>query len=84
MTLRSFGHALQFLTRLPAPRFAATDAPASRITRGGTDKLVSNQRMVCELQTELKYPDYRDGLAAIIADNPKSSSRSAVRREPTQ
>jgi nucleoside-diphosphate-sugar epimerase len=55
------------LWNLPSPRFAPPEDNKTAPKRGATDKRVSNQRMLRELQTALRYPDYRQDLAAIIA-----------------
>lgn len=50
----------------PPPRFIdpPPDSPAAQ--RAGSDKRISNQRLMAELQPQLLYPSYREGLAAIV------------------
>jgi nucleoside-diphosphate-sugar epimerase len=43
-------------------------APTSN-SRGSTSKRVANDRMLTELGVRLRYPSYREGLAAIVADD---------------
>lgn len=50
----------------PAPRFAEPPAGSSRAARAGADKRISNRLLLKEFKTQLAYPSYRDGLAAII------------------
>ena len=57
--------ALKLGISLPSFRYSQSDAAARR--RGG-DKRVSNRRMVEELQVELRYPTYREGLASLAWD----------------
>jgi nucleoside-diphosphate-sugar epimerase len=53
----------------PAPTFAPPppDSPASR--RAETDKQVSNARLRKDLGVQLKFPTYREGLAAIVRES---------------
>jgi nucleoside-diphosphate-sugar epimerase len=58
------------LWKLPPPLLApVAHQPSSN--RGSTDKRIDNQRMLRELQTKLRYPDYRQGLAAVFAAQPR-------------
>lgn len=60
----------QELARLlsaPPPRFAPPDPSSSASQRAATDKRVSNRRLVSELGPRFQYPSYREGLAAIVA-----------------
>ncbi|MEI8376470.1 MAG: SDR family oxidoreductase [Planctomycetota bacterium] len=52
---------------LPQPSFR-DPLPGEALGRRGGDKRVSNARMLAELQVELAYPTYREGLAAAIPD----------------
>ena len=51
----------------PPPVFTAPDPAAHATERAGTDKRVDNRRMLAALQVTLRYPSYREGLAAILA-----------------
>jgi nucleoside-diphosphate-sugar epimerase len=53
------------LAGLPEPRFVEPhkENPASRAS---SSKRISNRRMMSDLELELKYPSYRQGLAAIF------------------
>jgi len=52
----------------PPPQFAepSPDHPASQ--RATSSKRLSNRLMLEELSVELRYPSYREGLAAIVAE----------------
>ena len=54
------------LVDAPPPRFAEppADSPASQ--RATADKRICNLRMLDELAIQLRYPSYREGLAAIV------------------
>src|SRR5690606_14443463 len=50
----------------PPPRFV--DSPAgARVGRAGTNKRVSNRRLMENLQIKFQYPTYREGIANIVA-----------------
>lgn len=49
----------------PAPRFVSIEEQSPR--RAANSKRVRNDRMIRELGIRLKYPSYREGLAAIVA-----------------
>jgi nucleoside-diphosphate-sugar epimerase len=51
----------------PPPRFVAPPADSPRASRAQADRRVSNSQMLAQLKVTLMYPDYRAGLAAIIA-----------------
>lgn len=53
----------------PPPQFVAPhpDSPAAR--RAASNKRASNRRLVAELEPELRYPSYREGLAAIVVES---------------
>jgi nucleoside-diphosphate-sugar epimerase len=51
---------------LPQPSFR-DPLPGEPSGRRGSDKRVSNARMLAELRFELAYPTYREGLAALAA-----------------
>ena len=50
----------------PAPRFVAPPPSDPRAARAAADKRISNARMLAELRVSLRYPTYREGLAAIV------------------
>jgi hypothetical protein len=49
------------------PTFVTPDLNSPRAARAEADRRVKNSRMLAELGVELQYPDYRSGLAAILA-----------------
>jgi nucleoside-diphosphate-sugar epimerase len=53
----------------PAPRFVEppVDAPAAQ--RASAAKRIDNTRMLTELAISLRYPSYREGLAAVVCAN---------------
>src|SRR5439155_2367302 len=57
------------LLNAPPPRFAEPlpDSPAAE--RAASDKRINPRRMFEELRPTLLYPDYRTGLARIVADS---------------
>jgi nucleoside-diphosphate-sugar epimerase len=55
------------LLKLPPPEFVEPSPDASGASRADADKRVDNARMLAELEVELEYPSYREGLAAIVA-----------------
>jgi nucleoside-diphosphate-sugar epimerase len=58
------------LTRLagaPAPRFEKPPPSDPRAERAVSDKRVSNDKLLAELQPAFAFPSYRDGLATILA-----------------
>lgn len=56
----------------PAPQFVAPAAGDARGLRAAADKRVDNSRMLAELGVSLLYPSYREGLAAVVADENKA------------
>lgn len=50
----------------PEPTFADPPAGSPRAARAAVDKRVSNRRLLADLEIELLYPTYREGLAATI------------------
>jgi nucleoside-diphosphate-sugar epimerase len=52
----------------PAPRFRSSDGTPAHL-RAAADKRIANTRMIAELKLSLRYPDYRSGLAAVVADS---------------
>jgi nucleoside-diphosphate-sugar epimerase len=57
------------LLNAPPPKFVEipSDSPAAQ--RAASDKRVNSRRLFDELNPRLAYPDYRAGLAAIVAGN---------------
>lgn len=51
----------------PPPTFIAPDPNSPRAARAEADRRVSNARMLSDLGVRLQFPDYRSGLAAILA-----------------
>jgi nucleoside-diphosphate-sugar epimerase len=51
----------------PPPRFAESDPDSPRAKRARGNRRVRNDKMLAELNVRLFYPDYRAGLAAILA-----------------
>lgn len=62
------------LSGAPAPRFVAPSQPPRR---GGADRRISNARMLADLRFDLRYPSYREGLAAISAAEANDAGMSA-------
>ena len=62
-----FYNELARLLGAPKPTFASPAVRSTLASRGGSDKRVSNRRMRSDLGVSLRYPSYRDGLAASIA-----------------
>jgi nucleoside-diphosphate-sugar epimerase len=61
------------LLSAPAPRFApaAADSPAAE--RAGSDKRIDPARAMAELGVRLRYPSYREGLAAIVGEESREN-----------
>jgi nucleoside-diphosphate-sugar epimerase len=55
------------LLAAPTPTFAPLDDKASEKHRGHSNRRVSNARLRSEVDFEFQYPDYKSGLAAIVA-----------------
>lgn len=60
---RDFYTELSRVLGCPPPKFADPDPPTGR--RGAGNKRVSNARLLAELPVRLRYPSYRQGLAAL-------------------
>jgi nucleoside-diphosphate-sugar epimerase len=69
-------HACRLLGRAPPPAIPFDQAVLSPMARSFYDesKRVSNARIKTELGVRLRYPDYRAGLAALLAASPPDSS----------
>lgn len=63
---REFYRYLSELMRLPPPAFAEPDPAERHSQRGFGNKRVRNAKMLASLGVELRYPTYREGLAAIV------------------
>ncbi|WDI43329.1 SDR family oxidoreductase [Bremerella sp. P1] len=50
----------------PEPTFEEPDPDSPAAKRAGSDRKMSNQRLVTELGFQPKHPSYREGLAAIL------------------
>jgi nucleoside-diphosphate-sugar epimerase len=55
------------LLTAPPPQFTAPPADSPAAQRAASDKRINPARMFTELQPHLLYPNYRAGLAAIVA-----------------
>lgn len=55
------------LLHAPEPTFEEPDPDSPAAKRAGSDRKMSNQRLVTELGFQPKYPSYREGLAAILS-----------------
>ncbi len=51
----------------PPPRFVAPDPNSPAALRAAGDKRADSRRMMRELSPVLRYPSYREGLAAVVA-----------------
>lgn len=69
---RDYYAELARLLSAPPPRFIEPlpDSPATQ--RAASDKRINPRRMLAELRPTLLYPDYRAGLAAIVANSAAS------------
>jgi nucleoside-diphosphate-sugar epimerase len=52
----------------PSPRFGDVNPESPRARRAESNRRANNARMLAELDVTLNYPDYRAGLARILAD----------------
>ena len=64
---RDYHDELARLLGAPPPVFAPPAADSPRALRAGSSKRARNARMLIELDIKIRYPSYRDGLAAIVA-----------------
>lgn len=55
----------------PPVRFTAPAVDSPRARRAEADRRVRNERVLSDLNVQLVYPDYRDGLAAVLRPNLK-------------
>ena len=65
---REYYSELARLLHAPPPRFAPPDADVPSAQRAASSKRVSNARLQAELAVPFRYPSYREGLAAIVAE----------------
>jgi nucleoside-diphosphate-sugar epimerase len=65
---REYYEELARLLAAPPPSFAPPDPAAMKTGRSAGDKRIDNARLVAELDVELEYPSFREGLAAIVAE----------------
>ncbi len=49
----------------PPPTFAPPPPEIRAASRSGSDKLISNDRLIRELHPEIRFPSYREGLALL-------------------
>ncbi len=73
---REYYKELARLLDAPPPTFEEPAADSPVAARAGVDKRVDNRRMIAELGVQLEYPTYRDGLAAIVAEEAKGAERT--------
>jgi nucleoside-diphosphate-sugar epimerase len=59
------------LLAAPPPQFVSPPADSPAAQRAGSDKRINPARLFAELQPTLRYPSYREGLAAIVPDSPE-------------
>jgi nucleoside-diphosphate-sugar epimerase len=64
---REYYQELARLLNAPTPAFAPVDQAANSQRRGNSNRRVSNARLTSEVKFEFQYPDYKHGLAAIVA-----------------
>jgi nucleoside-diphosphate-sugar epimerase len=58
--------AVAALLGAPPPQFAALDKNSPAARRARSDKRIDNSKMLRELNVALRYPSYREGLAAAL------------------
>jgi nucleoside-diphosphate-sugar epimerase len=56
----------------PPPRFVPPSADSPAAQRAGSDKRINPARMFADLKPRLRYPSYREGLAAIVRESSQS------------
>ena len=65
---RAYYEELSRLLHAPAPTFCSRPTRRRRTGRSAGDKRIDNSRMMTELGVKLEYPTFREGLAAIVAE----------------
>ena len=63
---REYCQQIARLAEAPTVRFREPSLDSPKAQRGTTDKRVSNAKVLRDLDVKLKYPSYREGLAAIV------------------
>lgn len=63
---REYCQQIARLAEAPSVRFQVPSLDSPKAQRGTTDKRVSNAKILRDLDVTLKYPSYREGLAAIV------------------
>lgn len=63
---REYYEALARLLKAPPPRFSEPAGKSAAAARAASDKRINPRRLMEELQPELLYPSYQEGLAAIL------------------
>lgn len=71
---REYYRELARLLRASAPKFAPPDEDSPAASRAESSKRASNKRLVAELSPTFAYPSYREGLAAIVAEEQAGKS----------
>jgi nucleoside-diphosphate-sugar epimerase len=66
------------LLRAPPPTFVEPVASSPAAARAASDKRIVPRRMFAELRPTLQFPSYREGLAAIVAAEQRSSVASGT------
>ncbi len=66
---RDYYTALARLLDGPPPRFVVPEENSPNAARAGSDKRIRPARLFAELPLALAYPSYREGLAAIVAED---------------
>ena len=57
------------LLHAPPPTFQRPDKNSPAARRSESDKRINNARMMAVLRPQLKFPSYREGLAAIVSND---------------
>lgn len=63
---REYYRELARLLRAPEPQFVAAPADSPAAQRAASDKRINPQKMFATLRPTLRYPSYREGLAAAV------------------
>ncbi|HET6882418.1 MAG TPA: SDR family oxidoreductase [Pirellulales bacterium] len=59
------------LVGAPPPQFRSPERQTPAALRAAADKRISNARMLAELKINLRFPSFREGLRAIVAEEAK-------------
>jgi nucleoside-diphosphate-sugar epimerase len=76
---RDYYEELARLLGTPPPVFAPPAVDSPRALRAASSKRARNARMLVELGIKLRYPSYREGLAAIVAAQRADRARRPAR-----